>query len=44
MYIILKTTKNDVDQFVVYSKISRTAVATYSTYAEAFRDVLSRKS
>jgi hypothetical protein len=44
MYIILKTTKNDIDQFVVYNKISRAAVATYSTYAEAFQDVLSRRS
>jgi hypothetical protein len=42
MYIILKTVVDNVEQFAVYNKISHSVVATYSTYAEAFRDLLSR--
>ncbi len=42
MYVILKTVVDDVEQFVVYNKISHSVVATYSTYAEAFKDLLSR--
>jgi hypothetical protein len=42
MYVILKTVVDDIEQFVVYSKISHSVVATYSTYDEAFKDLLSR--
>jgi hypothetical protein len=42
MYIILKTNNNGVEEFVVYNKISHSVIATYSTYAEAFKDLLSR--
>ena len=42
MYVILRTTVDDVEQFVIYNKISHSVVATYSTYAEAFQDLLSR--
>jgi hypothetical protein len=42
MYVILKTVVDDIEQFVIYNKISHSVVATYSTYAEAFKDLLSR--
>jgi hypothetical protein len=42
MYVILKTTSGDTTQFAVYNKISHSVVATYATYAEAFKDLLSR--
>jgi hypothetical protein len=42
MYIILKTNKGGVEEFAVYNKLSHTVLASYSTYAEAFKDLLSR--
>jgi hypothetical protein len=42
MYVILRTTTDGIDEFVVYNKISNSEVARYSTYAEAFKDLLAR--
>lgn len=42
MYIILKTSNDDTAEFIVYNKLTRLEVARYSTYDEAFQDLLSR--
>jgi hypothetical protein len=42
MYKIIKTIVDDVEQFIVYNKITRSEVARYSTYEEAFKDLLSK--
>ena len=42
MYVILKTNKDGVEQFVVYNKISHAVVASYQTYDEALKYLLSR--
>ena len=42
MYTIIKVVNGEVEEFAVYSRISRSEVARYSTYAEALEDVLSR--
>jgi hypothetical protein len=44
MFIILKiTTIDEIAEFIVYNKFSRSELARYSTYEEAFQDMLSRK-
>jgi len=42
MYVVLKVLNNEIEEFAVYNRISRTEVARYSTYAEALEDLLSR--
>jgi hypothetical protein len=42
MYTILKITTDEVDKFIVYNKLTNLEVARYSTYREAFQDLLSR--
>jgi len=42
MFVILKTINDGVNEFIVYNKITNSEVARYSTYAEAFQDLLSR--
>jgi hypothetical protein len=42
MYVILKITTDDLDEFIVYNKLTNSEVARYSTYDEAFKDLLSR--
>jgi hypothetical protein len=42
MYTILKITTDEVDEFIVYNKLTNLEVARYSTYSEAFRDLLAR--
>ena len=42
MYMILKVLNDEVEEFAVYDRISRTEVARYTTYGEALEDLLSR--
>lgn len=42
MYVILKITTDEVDEFIVYNKLTESEVSRYSTYDEAFKDLLSR--
>jgi hypothetical protein len=42
MYIILKMITDDIEEFIVFNRITNSEVARYSTYDEAFKDLLSR--
>jgi hypothetical protein len=42
MYKIIKAIIDETEQFIVYNKLTRSEVARYSTYDEAFKDLLSR--
>ncbi len=42
MYVIVKISNDGVDEFIVYNKLTNSEVARYSTYDEAFQDLLSR--
>jgi hypothetical protein len=42
MYTILKITTDEVDEFIVYNKLTNLEAARYLTYDEAFKDLLSR--
>jgi len=42
MFVILKITTDEIDEFIVYNKLTNLEVACYSTYNEAFQDLLSR--
>jgi len=42
MYTILKITTDGVDEFVILNKLTNLEIIRYSTYDEAFQDLLSR--
>jgi hypothetical protein len=44
MYQIISVLDNENTIFVVFNKISKKELARYSSYAEAFQDILSRQS
>jgi hypothetical protein len=42
VFVILKITTDGIDEFIVYNKLTNLEVACYSTYSEAFKDLLAR--
>jgi len=42
MFVILKITTDEVDEFIVYNRLTESEAARYYTYDEAFKDLLSR--
>lgn len=42
MYTILKIIIDGVEEFIVYNKMTKSEIARYATYDEAFRDILTR--